>query len=94
MVERRLHSGSDDSLTISATEDVGGVIETCKSLHNAGFTGSNEMKHAASFPLVIVEDWCKKRGITYQQWAADNKFVREMLNDPNLSAFRIWKGRA
>lgn len=91
-MSRQLHFDNDGAMTVSAVEDVSGVIETCKSLSNAGITGSRDMKHAASFPLVIVEDWCKKRGITYQQWAADNKFVREMLNDPELSYFRIWKG--
>lgn len=93
MIDRNMQLESDGSLTVSAVEDVSGVIETCKSLQSVGLVGSNEMKHAAALPRVVVEDWCQKRGITFADWMRDNKFVREMLNDPNLSSFRIWKGQ-
>jgi len=41
----------------------------------------------------IIEDWCAKHRYTFDQFTRDPKIRAEMLNDPDMSAFRIWRGR-
>ncbi|MNO09311.1 hypothetical protein D3C81_2323950 [compost metagenome] len=51
------------------------------------------MKHAASIPFVIIEDYCNKHEITFHECIANKEHMRRMLNDPDLAAFRVWKGK-
>lgn len=59
-----------------------------------GETGTSEMRHAARFPKVVVENYCARHGITLHEWMIDPVHVGRMLNDPDLAAFRIWEGKA
>lgn len=51
------------------------------------------MKHAAKIPKAVIENYMARVGITFHEFMVDDKHVRAMLNDPELSGFRIWKGR-
>lgn len=83
----------DGKLITGTSQDCTPILEQAKRLHNEGLHGSAEMKHAARIPMVIVEKFCNLRGITFAQFMQDQSFVREMLSDPALADFRIWKGR-
>jgi hypothetical protein len=41
----------------------------------------------------VIEEWCKKNRYTFDQFTRDPKVRAEMLNDPDMSAFRIWRGK-
>lgn len=83
----------DGNLITGTVQDCEPILERAKALHNEGLTGSSEMKHAASFPAVLVEKYCNDRGITFADFMAEPKHVRAMLSDPDLSGFRIWAGK-
>lgn len=83
----------DGRLIISSTQDCTPIAEHCKALHNEGFHGSKEMRHAASFPKVIVEKYLNMTGVTFEQFMADPVHVKRMCNDPINKDFRIWPGR-
>jgi hypothetical protein len=68
-------------------------LEEVKALRSAGMVGSSEMKHAAHFPPGFAEYYCQLKGITYRELMTDEKHIRNMLNDPDLEGFRVWKGR-
>ena len=53
----------------------------------------HDMKHVASVDQAVIIDWCNKRGITFQRFMNDQSLVNAFLDDPDNSAFRIWKGR-
>lgn len=85
---------NDDTLVLQTSVDVTANLEHAKALRSAGLTGTSDVKHAAHYPPEIILAWCQRRGITYGEWLRDNnKHVMAMLNDPDLSEFRIWKGR-
>lgn len=83
----------DGNMTVQRTQDCTPIAEHTKALHNAGMHGGSEMKHAAKIPFVIVEDYCNKHNITFHECIANKEHMRRMLNDPDLSVFRIWKGK-
>jgi hypothetical protein len=82
-----------DKLIVANTADVEAVIEATTRLHNDGQHGSSEMRHAASFPQVIVETYLHTAGITLHEFMTNPVHVTRMLQDPDLSKFRVWKGR-
>lgn len=69
------------------------ILEFCKAQHNAGFHGSSEMRHVAEVPYIVVEQYCAKNGITMHEFVCNPQHQRRLLEDPNNSLFRIWKGR-
>lgn len=84
---------SEDRFTVNRVQDVEPILERAKALHNAGIGQSGEWRHAASIPNVIVERYCEDAGITFREFAMNEVHQRRLLESPDLSHFRIWKGR-
>jgi len=84
----------DDRLIISATQDCTPIAERAKALHNAGLYGSNEMRHVASLPRVIVEKYCNDTGVSFAEVMGNPQVhIKRICENPDNDAFRIWKGR-
>jgi hypothetical protein len=84
---------SDNGLTFERIQDVEPIMQFAHNMRAIGDIGSNEMRHAASIPMVLVEAYCNDKHITFEEFMADTRHVNKMLNDPALKAFRIWEGR-
>lgn len=83
----------DGALISSTVQDCTPIAEYCRGRQNAGMTGSNDMRLAASIPLVIVEKYLNDNGIEMREFAINPEHKRRLLNDPALAHFRIWPGR-
>jgi len=86
-------SVQDGQMTTGTVQDCTPIVERTQALHNEGIHGSSEMRHAASFPFVVVEKYCNDKGITFQDFMNGREHIRNMLSDPALSYFRVWGGR-
>jgi hypothetical protein len=85
------------------SEDVAPILEECKALASAGLVGSSEMWHAAKIPRSVIENYVARmaddqqitRSAAYSQLMGSQgeHHWKKMLNDPNLSGFRIHGGR-
>jgi len=75
------------------SQDVEPVLEQAKQLRSNGQVGSSEMRHAARLPLIEIEKYLALTGITMHEFMTDPVHVKAMLNNPDLSQFRIWTGR-
>lgn len=69
------------------------MLEEAKALRSHGMTGSSEMRHAAKIPTSVIENYIARLGITFHEVMANPIHINAMLNDPELSGFRIWQGR-
>lgn len=83
----------DGALVTGTTQDCTPYAERAQALHNAGLTGSSEMRHAASIPFVLVERYLNAHNISLGELGRSQEHQRRLLNDPALAHFRIWKGR-
>lgn len=83
-----------DNGIIERIQDVEPQLNICKALHNEGIHGTEHMKHAARIPNVIIEQYLNTNNITMYEFMNNEDHIKRMLNDPSLSHFRIWKGRA
>lgn len=78
---------------VRRSQDVEPILEHAQALRSIGAVGSNEMRHAASFPKVIVETYLNTHGITLHEFHTNPEHVKRMLNDPALAGYRIWEGK-
>lgn len=86
-------NNNDFTYAVKHVEDAEPLIELNKDRRSSGIVGSSDMKHAAEFPAVVVENYCNTKGITFKQFMEDSSHAIAMLNDPDLRYFRIWEGR-
>lgn len=91
-MKTKLHDGGD-KVIIERAQDVGDILREAKARSNEGLHGSNDLKHAMTIPNVILEAYCNTHGITFSELMANEDHIKNILNDPSLSHFRIWKGR-
>lgn len=82
-----------ENIITGSVQDCTPILEHATKLRNEGYHGSKEMKHAASFPAVIVEKYCNLHGIDFAEFMREKIHIRRMLQDPDLSGFRVWGGR-
>lgn len=83
----------DGAMTVERSQDCTPILEDAKMRHNQGLHGSSELKHAARLPSVLIEKYCNLNALTFHEFMSNPAHVKTMLNDPDLSGFRIWGGR-
>lgn len=83
----------DGVLTIGRTQDCTPIAENTLAMQNEGLHGSDEMRHAASIPFVMVEKYCNDNGILFSEFMGNPEHIKRVCNDPAMAHFRIWKGR-
>lgn len=83
----------DDRLIVTRSQDVSGIVDYAKAMHNEGKTGRADGRYLATIPGIVIEHYCNTKGITFKQWVSDAEVRKRFLNDPDYSYFRIWKGK-
>lgn len=83
----------DGLMTVGRFQDCDPILENAKARHREGFHGSSDFKHAARIPNVIIEKYCNDNKIEFSEFMQNPAHIKRVLNDPSLSAFRIWPGR-
>lgn len=87
------HLDGQGTITFESRQDAEPILENAKRLHLEGKHGSNEFRHAARFPRVLIDKYCNDNGITFEMWMKDKAHIRRMLTDPDLKYFRVWGGQ-
>lgn len=82
----------DDQIIVSREQQVGGIVDFAKAMHNEGYHGRSDAKFVATIPAVVIEHYCRIRGISFREWTSNEEVRRAFLNDPDYSDLRIWKG--
>ena len=83
-----------EGIVVANVQDVEPIVRAAHAARTAGLVGSSEMRHAAEFPSVIVEQYLATHKITFNEFLQNPEHAKRMLNDPALAAFRVWEGRA
>lgn len=83
----------DGKMITGSVQDCTAIVEETTRKRNEGEHGTSEMRHAASFPEVLVEKYCNTNGIEFSEFMQNQVHVKRMLQDPALSYFRVWEGR-
>lgn len=82
-----------DKMTVGYSEDLSAVAEYASGLAGINAGDSKDMKLAAIVHPFMIYAYNAKRGITWEEFHADPKHMKNLINDPENAAFRVWKGR-
>lgn len=69
------------------------AVEACKELHNAGAFGSKEMRYYGEVTPFMLQKYCDKNGVRWDEAMQNPEHFRRILNDPENSYMRVYKGR-
>ena len=83
----------EDKIIVSSVQDAQPILDFCRDKRSSGKVGSSEMKHAASFPQVVIENYMNRTGVSWGEFLRDKTHIRRLLSDPDLKHFRVWDGR-
>jgi hypothetical protein len=83
----------DDKLVVGRSQDCTAILEDAVRRHNEGHHGTADVKHAARIPNVIVEKYCNDNGISFHEFMGDEVHIKRLVQHPDNSMFRIWKGK-
>lgn len=89
----QLLEGADHAYAIQRTQDVEPILNFTREMQAIGAGNGNEMKHAAEIPMIFVEQYLQRTGITFAEFCESQEHIKAIVNDPAIEAFRIWKGR-
>ena len=91
-IQTKIHV-NDGNVTFERVQDCTAIAEHAQALHKEGHHGSNDMRHVASIPMVMVEKYINDKGISFEEFMANRVHIKAMVNDPALAAFRVWGGK-
>ena len=70
------------------------IRDACVANHNAGNFGSKEMRYLGEVTPMMLQRYCDKTGVRWDEAMQNPVHFRRILNDPENSDMRVWKGRA
>lgn len=91
---------NDGEFIIERTQDVAPILEQNKRAQLDGVNEKAGMRHAASVPMIIWQQWDKEfrernqgRPLMTAPKKLKEKFIKLKLNDPANKFLRTWQGR-
>lgn len=92
-VATRFHyAAAEDVTAIERVQDCTPILDDATERRHSGLVGSGEMRHAARIPMVVIEQYCNEKHISFAEFMQNKEHIKRMLNDPALAGFRIWEG--
>ncbi|WP_250439876.1 hypothetical protein [Caballeronia sp. AZ1_KS37] len=88
------HQDKDETV-FKKTEDFSGLLDTTAELRNTENTKAKtgDTKLVAMLPGIVIEHYCTVKGITWQEFWRDQKWIKALLNDPEFAYFKTTSGR-
>ena len=84
---------TENQFDVTRIQDVEPILNENKKRQNNGTDGhttSRDLKHVASIPIVVAEQWMKADGVNWRSLTGPEreKYIRKKLNDPDNSFLR------
>jgi hypothetical protein len=87
------HDKDADSITISHSQDVSGILEQNRIARQQEIKRGAEMQRVASIPAVVVMEWMKEGINVMSPNHEDLKRMKKKLNSPEYAYLRTGGGR-
>lgn len=92
MSEQYKYDELEDKLYVKRTVDVSSVIEANKrafDVDNKTYHKQSEVfNREATVPLIVIEAYCKQKGMKWEEFWSDEKHMLTFLRDPDNKAWR------
>jgi hypothetical protein len=84
--------GADHEFAIQRSQDVEPILNYTKEMNRIGAGKGADLRHCAEIPMIIVENYMQRTGITFREFTESQDHIKAVVNDPALRDFRIWEG--
>lgn len=93
MVEYLKFDETENKIIHELVQDVEPILEDAKRLarETDGKNKAKDFYHAARVAPVVLHAWLNAKGLKMSDFKG--QIIKDFLNDPDNSAFRIWPGR-
>ena len=96
-IKTTLHlNRNDGTMTVARMQDVEPIL---KAIHErkveeaAKFSRLRDFREIGEVPFVVLEEWIKKRGMTFREYVIDRKARKLFWNNPDNAKFKVMRGR-
>ena len=72
-------------------QDTQAYVDDIKRVKQVSDGKGGNFYHAGRIPAVVVEKFCKEKGMTFAEFMRTG--FKTLLNDPDYKNLRIWEGR-
>ena len=93
ITEKYKYDHTENRLIVERTQDVDPVLRKVQESKEVGTYTEGLGYYAGTIPGIIVEQYMKEYGITYQEFIGDSKHIHRIMNDPDYKKFRVWEGK-
>lgn len=69
------------------------IVDNVRALHNNRAFGSSDFRYYGEVTGHMLQAYCDRTGVTWDQAMQNPEHFRRILNDPEHSHMRVWKGR-
>lgn len=84
----------DDSTVVKQTvHGLDDLLDYNHALRESGSVGTSEMKLVGHIPGEVLQDYCMKTGVSWNELFVDPTHIKRIMNNPDYSKFRIAPGR-
>lgn len=84
LYEKYHYDESEDKLHIERVQDATAILEANKTaFNNPGAFKSEVFNKKAEIPVILLENWLKTKGISWEECMGNDKILRRFLNDPD-----------
>lgn len=83
----------DGKIVVCYTSDLGPMLRWAKACRDQNAAGSKEYKHVGVLPRARIEDYCAHMGVSFEEFMQDDTHIIRLMENPDFSKLRVWKGR-
>lgn len=83
----------DGDITVVRRQLVADHVDYCKARHNEGHHGPRDMRLKMSIPELVVDHYCRIKGITLREFLRNPEHAKAIVNDDAFADLRIAPGR-
>lgn len=69
------------------------IVDAVRARHNAGEFGSKDFRYYGEVTGFMLQAYCDKTGVQWDEAIKNPVHFRRILNDPENSYMRVYKGR-
>jgi hypothetical protein len=69
------------------------AVEAVREIANSGYTGTKDMRYLGEVTPMMLQTYCDKTGVKWHEAMQNPEHFRRILNDPENSYMRVWRGR-
>lgn len=93
IITRAKYDELEDKLIVHRVQDVEPILKQVERERQVEREAPGLGRKVGTIPGVIIEQYLKENGVTYEEFIRDNTHINRIMMDPDYKKFRVWEGK-